>query len=213
MWSQNPRLVLRVCTGLVILSLAGFQNASGQPQQGERLPQPDEWVAFSAKITHKTAGRPDTQGSFFRSNDGSTCAVMGNPHAPESILTNDVSQGLTYRFVAGKATWSRQPLGIPSSMSHRPPRYRSTMPGLSERAEAYEGMPAYTLVTETETRVLVPALNFFAVMTTGFDWSNQYSNIVLGATLPAVCWPAAGARISDSSTHGGIVQTDRRQNP
>ncbi len=204
--------------GMVALLVALVAGASIRVLHSEgqaRLASPPEWVPFSADVSQARSDHPEgsLSGRFFRGRDGSTCSIMGDVTSPISVLTNDVGRRLVYRFHNDKGSWLRQPMGLPPAAAYRPPQFRDNTPGLTELSEPVEGMRAYELSRGSEARVLVPDLNFFAVRMRNDIREVEFTNIVIGATLPPECWPPPGAAITDSDEPGGIVLQYRGRHP
>jgi hypothetical protein len=145
------------------------------------IPQPAGWTAFDAywKMLEPSQS-VNLVGRFHRASDGSTRQESYNDRGELLHLRIiNIHKKETYRYVAQTQRWTMQRVQYPESGYTTPPGWRVDTPGLTQMAQAYEGLPAYEFRDrDGYVRTMVPALNFHPVRLSGpGGYSRQFTNI------------------------------------
>jgi hypothetical protein len=159
--------ILRIGILATLLCLAGafvygrtVAPRTQEREQLERVPIPDTWVPFSAKLTtHATSGKTFV-GRFYRSSDGSTRSETGpSPDRMTVIAIKNIPQSLLYLWRRGE--WTQQPMQLPPS-GWKPQSFpvRATTP-VAEKVEGFDVVQADSV---NSTTLFAPALNLFPIV-------------------------------------------------
>jgi hypothetical protein len=182
------------------------------------LQQPANWVPFSATSRFVYPSGSVVFGRFYRSSDGSERldkeAYSGQP-ATTTIKNIPTA---TYYIGMGMPTccdkWASYPMKLPME-GYTPSYIRPPGSTALEKVEArWSGFDAYRLLSKNYTRVLVPGLNYFAVLTDDpAGRRREFLNIQVGEQPSDLFEPPAGAVVVRVNRYDGIVDTDGDERP
>jgi hypothetical protein len=209
---RTSRLWLGPLVVFLIAGAAALQEGIIRAGQDvEVLEGPETWVPFSAEFTVTDQNdRVTTRGREYRASDGSRRSESFAPHLKDPAITIiNLSQMKVYLVRPPETTWSAHPLGdrpTPSAkIGLRGPLVRNT----------FEGFEVVEQTQHGERRVLVPALNFFELVSEA-DLNGQRSvrrvtKIVREEPSPALFVPPVDAIIVERpEPHGFLRQIPRR---
>lgn len=192
-------VALLLCTffGGALVGTGAAKQASGAAYP---LSQPEQWVPFSADVLHVSAIGRQSSGRFLRGVDGSTRHDLvldyGDKIVPEARIENFAERRFYYND--GREKWLTGPLDW-GEHAFRPQPWSSRAIGLTTyrykiallrgddgSLRSGAGLDAWQFSDNGgTTKLLVPALNFFAVVTSRLDGQRRvYSNIDL-STMPS----------------------------
>jgi hypothetical protein len=206
---------LLLCTffGGALVGTGAAKQAAGAAYP---LSQPEQWVPFSADVLHISATGRASSGRFYRGEDGSTrhdiVLDYGHKVVPEIRIENFADRRFYYNdgrdeWLTGPLDWGEQAFS-PQPWSSRAiglTTYRHKVALLrghdgSLRSEA--GLDAMQFSDNGgTTKLLVPALNFFAVVNSRLDGQRRvYSNIDLSAIPDTELFrPPTGATLQEGA--------------
>lgn len=184
------------------------------------IPQPKTWVPFTADVAVTLPNGERQRGKHYRRGDGSGRLDITSVERPEAALIsiNNISEATYYRF-SPKLGWISGPMRLPPGRFN-PPQWHLGMVGLqrypfrlalrageTQELQADKGFEAYAYLTPKGTpRLVVPDLNFFAVVNTSVRGRREaYTNIVIGEPDPNLFRPPAGAKITRTSKIDGVI--------
>jgi hypothetical protein len=241
MWNRNVTratittalLLTGVIIGVLPASRATLTSQQGGNQQ--LIPQPAEWVEFSAQLKVFHPGQPEAVGRFFRDLNGSTRLETGPTESDIKIISiNNYSSRLRYvQTSAVPNRWRAEPINIPNRpWAPIPRRVQTTgLTKLPERitvTEQGELLPISKGVamglSETQffeafhyvnaagnfLTIDIPALNFFSVLKQNSASGRRevYFNIKSGPQPAELFEPTPGEPIEQSAE--GPTQAGRR---
>ncbi|WP_291986602.1 hypothetical protein [Luteitalea sp.] len=187
----------------VLAAGGGLASATGQPL----VPQPSEWVAFTADYAHVNAAYQDSRvGRFYRGDDGSTRSESG-PSKSEvtAIMIKNFYLAKFYRWTP-QTGWTEQPMDVPQT----PWQAKFTV-GMT-KGDPIEGFDIIRQVSGNRTIHRAPDLNLFVLINQEpCQWSrtvqcgSRYTNIKLGSQPQSLFSPPAGVPIEMQTKPGGIV--------
>lgn len=220
-------IVLLTLCALLLGTWAGASLRARPGQSGPRepqlLPQPYDWVPFSADVTVESPTDGRQTGRFFRRADGSTrLEITWLQHNATVISINNVSATTYYRY-SPKRGWVSGPMELPT-WGWKPLRYHDQVFGLrpyrhrvalkkgqSGSLWAVEGFDAFMYTTGAGgLRIMIPELNFFpAVRQSLYGRRETYSNIEIGPQPSELFELPPGAHVTAIDLPGGIVRSHR----
>lgn len=203
--------VMAVALAVPVLGGALAAGQGGTAPTVEQGQDPPRWVAFSADVRLVFQDGTAHVGRFFRASDGSMREELAGPDGYRGIALHNIAQARYYEYLENlgpsRDGWTARPMDLPAH-GWRPPRL--SLASLTPLAAAYEGFEAYEESFPDGGRtVLVPALDFFAVVRVMGRQTRTYSHIVLGEPSPDLFVPPPGAQVRWVSSPGGIVQRPR----
>lgn len=202
------------------LSSKTTEAANSARSQGEVIPQPADWVAFSADLEVTHADRDlRVVGRFFRDTHGCGRMETGRDGNVELIYIKNIPRSEYYSWSKKTDEWVAGRMKLPSD-GWRPIQRPIGAAGYQKRAlfaeirkgrpyslRASEGFAAYTLVNGSGTFSLqIPELNFFDVLTHSLEGRREaYSNLVLENQPQNLFEPPQGIAVLSTDKVGGIV--------
>ncbi len=204
-----------LCTffGGALVGTGAAKQASGTAYPRS---QPEQWVPFAADVLHVSAAGRASTGKFYRGVDGSTRHDMvldyGHKVVPEIRIENFADR--TFYYNDGRDAWLTGPLPwVDQAFSPQPwssravgltsYRYKvALLRGNDGSLRSDAGLDAWQFSNNGGvTKLLVPALNFFAVVQSRLDGQRRvYSNIDLSLTPgPELFRPPAGVPLQEGS--------------
>jgi hypothetical protein len=211
-----------------LFAFSMLQRASERTE----IPQPQQWVPFSAELVITFPGRPSHSGRVFRASDGSVRLESGpaRDNTVRVISIQNVTRGVFYlNGPRGENRWTESPLQTPTR-GWRPLRRLSGTEGLTRypykvalgagmdgSLQASDGFDAYQYIgpSRASMALQLPALNFYDVVRQSFVSGRRevLSNIVIGEPDGTLFEPPPGAPLVRAEAPAGIVrrsQADRR---
>lgn len=216
---------------LAALSFAAYTVAafghSRATQTPSEIPQPANWVPFSAdvSVTHADSGIT-VYGRFYRDAQGSTRLETGPKGETVVTFIRNIPRGVYYSLNTKRGeAWLQGPMKLPSG-GWKPRVTRSDLVGLSKHTPFVEvrtgkphsfraatGLTAYRILNGAGTLSLeVPDLSFFPILTVTLEGRREaYSNVEISDQPEHLFLPPAGAQVIVTDQVGGIVH--ERTNP
>jgi hypothetical protein len=206
-------IVLCTFFGGALVGTGAAKQASGAAYP---LSQPAQWVPFSADVLHVSATGRVSSGKFYRAADGSTRHDLvldyGDKIVPEIRIENFADRSFysndgRKEWLTGPLEWGEQAFS-PQAWSSRAIgltsyRYKVALRrGDDGSLRAQTGLDAWQFSDNGgTTKLLVPALNFFAVVSSRLDGQRRvYSNIDLSTmSRPEFFRPPAGVTFQQGS--------------
>lgn len=194
---------------------AGTAGRHAGVQKVELVPQPEHWVAFEADLVATYPDGTVRVGRFYRSSTGSErqeAQALGNA-ADIPILIFDIRRSRFYEFRRGPTdtyknavgTWTSQPMVLPAR-GWSPVKYRASQAGLKRLTDLYEGFEMYRLDLAQGYKLMLPDLNFFAVVKVSPTGTRMvFSKIRKTEPTSSLFEPPTDAKVIVLSQPGGII--------
>lgn len=223
MTNISNRLLAAVVILLLGLVLGTFVPMRAQSSSNrQELPQPTDWVAFSAVQTVYPINGTPQEGRYYRNQLGSERWEITDSVAHKTIIDIlNVSQSMFYTSSPGAGWVSRRTdLNV---LNHRPRHWATPMVGLSRYSfrldvavrgsgniRAETGYEAYVYaMSDGDVRLLAPDLNFFPVVQQRLGrYTRIYSAIQVGDQLADMFEPPAGVVVTPLATPRNFKQRD-----
>jgi hypothetical protein len=197
-------------------ALVGTGAAKQASDAAYPLSQPEQWVPFSADVVHVSAIGRESKGRFYRGVDGSTRHDLildyGDKIVPEVRIENFAERKFYYndgrdKWLTGPLEWGEQAFR-PQPWSSRAiglTTYRHKVALLHDQDGSLRSETGLDVWQSSDNggtiKLLVPALNFFAVVSSRVDGQRRvYSNIDLSSTPNAELFlPPPGVPLQEGS--------------
>lgn len=187
--------------GAIFSNQSGQVSGSSAINERTPIPQPSNWVAFTAKLDVITPSRVPLSGRFVRGDTGATRVELADGKGWSSV---EITSPLEQTYIRGVKVndaekWLGGRLDSPIDMTRpRPfttgiegislyPRKLAILEGQSGSLESEDGLEAWLYTTKAGSmRLLAPALNFALIVDVsvrGRRW--EMSVIRIGPVGPA----------------------------
>jgi hypothetical protein len=211
------KYILRIGIFATLLCLAGVfvygrtvAPRAQEREQLERIPIPDKWVPFSAKLTTRTTSGKTYAGRFYRSTDGSTRSETGpSPDQITVIAIKNIPQALFYLWQRGQ--WTQQPMQLPPS-GWNPQSF--PVRAVTPVAEKVEGFDVVQGDSANSTTLFAPQLNLFPIVLINKECpasppecGERYSDIHIGEQPAELFLPPTDVALRVLEEPGGIIKT------
>lgn len=200
--------------GLLSLALHD-QMARATAQQTEFVPQPSDWVPFSARTKRVFEDGTVFVGNFYRGLDGSTRSETG-PSLDKITSIGIKNVGLREFYLwSPERGWTRQPMELPPwGWTPIPRSWNSRMTSVPV---AIEGFQVIQHTSSGRVRYLAPELNLYSLREVATcEWTEADAcgrwvyDIRLETPPQSYFFPPINQPIEDLKEPGGIV---RRRGP
>ncbi len=210
------RITAATMNGLKVVIVAGAiaivaarVATLGKPQasgpDGDRVPGPDHWIAFSADVA-KTSPTGAVIGRFYQGADGSTRLESGPALGDvRAIDIKNIARERQYVFFNGK--WVEHPMKLSVPRTLRVRTYGPHVTAAFVRTK-HEGLDALLhSFPDGRSEKIIPELNFFVADNVAPTGERiLFTNIKVAAVDDAVFAPPADANITVSALVGGIIE-------
>jgi hypothetical protein len=176
------------------------------------IPQPDNWVPFSANVKRVTDNGTVYVGRFYRAADASTRTETGPSLDDVRVISiKSMPDQLLYLWVKQRNQWISHPMQLPPGGWRPVPRVlNDRVIATGERIEGFALMKIDD--GQNRSHVESPQLNFFPLRmtelcknaTSGVVCGEWYSNILIGNPPADLFKVPAGEPIVASDVPGGL---------